>query len=152
MKGYFEAPEQTAEAIDADGWLHTGDIGVMDDRGYLRITDRKKDMFIVGGFNAYPAEIEALLCGHPDVSQAAVVGVPDDRMGEVGYAFVVLTPGSVAAPDDIRGWAKEHMANFKVPGHVEVVDAFPLNASGKVLKFELRDRAAAALATHGAAS
>ena len=100
MEGYFEEPEQTAETIDADGWLHTGDVGVMDDRGYLRITDRTKDMFIVGGFNAYPAEIEQLLLAHPDVAQAAVVGVPDERQGEVGFAFVVPTAGS--SPDSDR--------------------------------------------------
>ena len=89
MQGYFEDPERTAETIDADGWLHTGDIGTMDADGYVAITDRKKDMFIVGGFNAYPAEIENLLLAHPDLAQVAVVGVPDERMGEVGVAFVV---------------------------------------------------------------
>ena len=92
MKGFVDDPEATAEAIDADGWLHTGDIGVLDERGNLRITDRKKDMFIVGGFNAYPAEIENMISDHPAVSQVAIVGVPDERMGEVGYAFVVLAP------------------------------------------------------------
>jgi acyl-CoA synthetase (AMP-forming)/AMP-acid ligase II len=140
MQGYFEDEAQTAEAIDRDGWLHTGDIGVMDDRGYLRITDRKKDMFIVGGFNAYPAEIESLLLGHPGIAQAAVVGVPDDRLGEVGVAFVVATTGTVLDPDEIVTWARGAMANYKVPRHVEVVDALPLNASGKVMKFELRGR------------
>jgi acyl-CoA synthetase (AMP-forming)/AMP-acid ligase II len=146
MQGYFEEPEQTAEAIDADGWLHTGDVGVMDDRGYLRITDRKKDMFIVGGFNAYPAEIEQLLLTHPDVAQAAVVGVPDERMGEVGYAFVLATAGSTPRPEELVAWAKEHMANFKAPRHVAVLDEMPLNASGKVLKYELRERAIDAVA------
>ena len=144
MVGYFEAPEQTAEVIDAEGWLHTGDIGVMNEDGYLKITDRIKDMFIVGGFNAYPAEIESLLADHPEIAQAAVVGVPDGRMGEVGYAFVVLRPGASIDGESIRAWAKEHMANFKVPRQVEIVDAFPLNASGKVLKYELRERAAGA--------
>jgi acyl-CoA synthetase (AMP-forming)/AMP-acid ligase II len=141
MECYFEEPEQTAETIDADGWLHTGDVGVMDDRGYLRITDRTKDMFIVGGFNAYPAEIEQLLLAHPDVAQAAVVGVPDERQGEVGFAFVVPTAGTSPDPDQIVAWSREQMANFKAPRFVRVVDALPLNASGKVLKFELRDRA-----------
>ncbi len=140
MRGYFEDPEKTAEAIDADGWLHTGDIGVMDERGYLKITDRVKDMFIVGGFNAYPAEIEQLLLDHPDVGQVAVVGMPDERMGEVAAAFVVPAPGATPDPEAITAWAKEHMANFKVPRRVVVVDALPLNASGKVLKYELRDR------------
>lgn len=141
MRGYFEEPDETAAAIDADGWLHTGDVGVMDERGYLRITDRKKDMFIVGGFNAYPAEIENALLGHPHVSQAAVVGIPDERMGEVGMAYVVPRPGAEPDPDEIIAWCRERMANYKVPRRVEVVDALPLNASGKVLKYELRDRA-----------
>ncbi len=121
----------------------------MDDAGYLRITDRKKDMFIVGGFNAYPAEIERLLLAHPDVAQAAVVGVPDERMGEVGYAFVVPTHGTSPDPEAIVAWAREQMANFKAPRFVRVVDELPLNASGKVLKYELRDRATAALADEG---
>jgi acyl-CoA synthetase (AMP-forming)/AMP-acid ligase II len=143
MQGYFEDPAQTAEAIDADGWLHTGDIGTMDERGYLRITDRKKDMFIVGGFNAYPAEIENLLLAHPEIAQVAVVGVPDERMGEVGMAFVVPVAGADPDPDEIASWARGHMANFKAPRHVEIVDALPMNASNKVLKTELRARAAA---------
>ncbi|MEI2697183.1 MAG: hypothetical protein V9E94_02125 [Microthrixaceae bacterium] len=117
----------------------------MNEDGYLTITDRKKDMFIVGGFNAYPAEIERLLLGHPDVAQAAVVGVPDDRMGEVGYAFVIPTHGSSPDPGSIVAWSREHMANFKAPRFVEVVDQLPLNASGKVLKYELRDKAIGSL-------
>ena len=141
LREYFEEPEQTAEAIDADGWLHTGDVGVMDERGYLRITDRTKDMFIVGGFNAYPAEIEQLLLAHPHVAQAAVVGVPDDRQGEVGFAFVVPTAGARPDPAEIVAWARSEMANYKAPRFVEVVDVLPLNASGKVLKYELRERA-----------
>jgi HIP---CoA ligase len=140
MAGYFEEPEETARAIDRDGWLHTGDIGVLNDRGYVRITDRKKDMFIVGGFNAYPAEIENLLLGYDRLAQAAVVGVPDPRLGEVGMAFVVPRPGASVDADAVVAWAREHMANYKVPRHVEVVDALPLNASGKVLKYELRER------------
>jgi acyl-CoA synthetase (AMP-forming)/AMP-acid ligase II len=139
-QGYFEDPEQTAATIK-DGWLHTGDIGVMDARGYIRITDRKKDMFIVGGFNAYPAEIENELLRHPDIAQVAVVGAPDDRMGEVGIAFVVARPGVAIDPTLIISWAKSQLANYKVPRHVEIVDALPMNASGKVLKYELRERA-----------
>ena len=140
MRGYFEDPAKTAETIDAEGWLHTGDIGVLDPRGYVKITDRLKDMFIVGGFNAYPAEIESLLMGHAAVAQAAVVGVPDERQGEVGVAFVILRPGAEATGEEIRAWAKQNMANYKAPSAVHVVDSFPLNASGKVLKFELRER------------
>jgi acyl-CoA synthetase (AMP-forming)/AMP-acid ligase II len=143
MLGYLDDPAATAEAVDAEGWLHTGDIGVMDDRSYLRITDRKKDMFLVGGFNAYPAEIEGELLRHPAIAQVAVVGVPDERMGEVGVAFVVPRAGVTVDPAEVIAWSRAEMANYKVPRRVEVVDELPLNASGKVLKFELRDRAAA---------
>jgi HIP---CoA ligase len=141
MAGFFDDPGATAEAIDGDGWLHTGDIGVLDDRGYLRITDRKKDMFIVGGFNAYPAEIEQMMMRHPTVGQVAVVGVPDHRLGEVGRAFVVPRAGATVDAEELIAWCREQMANYKVPRSVEVVDALPLNASGKVLKYELRARA-----------
>jgi acyl-CoA synthetase (AMP-forming)/AMP-acid ligase II len=141
MRGYFEDPAATAEAIDAEGWLHTGDIGVMNERGYLRITDRKKDMFIMGGFNCYPAEIENLLFEHPEIAQAAVIGIPDERMGEVGMAFVVPRPGANPTPEAVIAWCREHMANYKVPRRVEIVDSLPLNASGKVQKPLLRERA-----------
>jgi len=141
MRGYFEDPGETAKAIDADGWLHTGDVGVMDERGYLRITDRIKDMFIVGGFNCYPAEIENHLYGYPGLGQVAVVGIPDERMGEVGMAFVVPAPGATIEPAKLVAWCREQMANYKVPRRVEIVTALPTNASGKVLKYELRKRA-----------
>ncbi len=143
MRGYFEDEKATADAIDAQGWLHTGDIGVMDARGYLRITDRIKDMFIVGGFNVYPAEVEAGLVAHEAIAQAAVIGVPDERLGEVGMAWVVLRSGAALAADSLITWCRERMANYKVPRYVEIVDALPLNASGKVTKFVLRDRARA---------
>jgi len=139
MKGYFNNPSATAEAIDVDGWLRTGDIGTIDAGGNLRITDRKKDMFIVGGFNAYPAEIENALLEHPAIAQVAVVGVPDERMGEIGVAFVIARPGAVIDPEEVIAWSKERMANFKVPRRVVEVDALPLNPSGKVMKFMLRD-------------
>ena len=109
MRGYFEDPQATAQAIDADGWLHTGDVGVLDERGYLRITDRMKDVYIVGGFNCYPAEIERLLSEHPAIAQVAVVGVPDERLGEVGKAYVVLRPGRAGQHRGIAGLvAREH--------------------------------------------
>jgi HIP---CoA ligase len=142
MHGYLDEPDETAATVDHDGWLHTGDVGVMDDRGYLRITDRTKDMFIVGGFNAYPAEIENLFLRNDKVAQVAVVGVPDERMGEVGMAFIVLRPGESATPDELVEWSRAEMANYKVPRYVEIVDELPLNATGKVLKYELRDRGA----------
>jgi acyl-CoA synthetase (AMP-forming)/AMP-acid ligase II len=142
MRGYLDDPEQTAEAIDSQGWLHTGDIGVLRADGNLVITDRKKDMFVVGGFNAYPAEIENMMLAHPAIGQVAVVGVPDERLGEVGMAYVILRPGVTADPDEIVAWCRREMANYKAPRRVEIVDEFPLNASGKVLKYQLRERAA----------
>jgi len=138
MGGYFEDPEQSAEAV-VDGWLKTGDIGIMNEAGYVRITDRLKDMFIVGGFNAYPAEIEHTLLEHPLVSQVAVIGVPDDRLGEVGMAFIVLVPGAEEPPKvELVEWCRLRMANFKVPRAIRFLDALPRNASTKVMKFELR--------------
>ncbi len=140
MAGYLDDPEATALALSPEGWLRTGDIGVVDDAGYLRIVGRAKDMFIVGGFNAYPAEIENFLLRHPDIRQAAVIGIPDDRLGEVGMAFVVTGPGT-ASPSDIIEWCRNEMANYKVPRVVELVDEIPVNAGGKVMKDVLRQRA-----------
>ena len=139
MVGYYRDPAQTEETIDADGWLHTGDIGVMDEAGYLRITDRKKDMFIMGGFNCYPAEIERLMLRNTDFVSVAVIGVPDERMGEVGKAFVVPKTGTQVSPEQVRHWCREHMANYKVPRFIEVVESLPRNAVGKVQKFRLRE-------------
>ena len=136
MQGYLDDPAATAEAIDDDGWLHTGDLGNLDGAGRLRVVGRKKDMFIVGGFNAYPAEIEGFLLNHPAVAQAAVVGVPDERLGQVGKAFVVRK-GAVG-PEELIGWCCERMAGFKVPRSVHFLDALPLNATGKVVKYRLR--------------
>lgn len=141
MKGYLDDPAATAEVIDQDGWLHTGDIGEMDANGYVRITDRKKDMYISGGFNCYPAEIEKLLSDHPEVGMVAIIGISDERLGEVGKAFVVPRPGSSPTPASLLEWSRANMANYKVPRQFEIVDALPLNASGKVLKTELRNNA-----------
>jgi acyl-CoA synthetase (AMP-forming)/AMP-acid ligase II len=141
MRGYLDDPEETAAAIDGEGWLHTGDLGTFDADGYLRIVGRIKDMFIVGGFNAYPAEIENLLLRHPRIVQAAVIGVADERLGEVGMAFVVLSPGAPVEAGELVEWARAEMANYKVPRAFEFVDALPLNATGKVMKDELRARA-----------
>ncbi|MCM1969910.1 FadD3 family acyl-CoA ligase [Streptomyces sp. G1] len=138
MRGYYEDDRATAEALTPDGWLRTGDVGVLDDAGNLRVTDRVKDMYIVGGFNAYPAEIENLLTLHPDVAEAAVIGVPDARLGEVGKAYVVRRPGALLTADDLMAWSRREMANYKVPRSVEFVTELPRNASGKVLKGELR--------------
>jgi acyl-CoA synthetase (AMP-forming)/AMP-acid ligase II len=138
MRGYYGDPEATAAAIDPDGWFATGDIGVLDAHGYLRITDRKKDMFIVGGFNAYPAEIEKIMLDHPGVAQVAVIGAPDQRLGEVGMAFVIPRAGISVDPEDIMGWCRERMANYKVPRRVVITSELPLTPSGKVVKFRLR--------------
>lgn len=134
MLGYLDDPAATAEAIDADGWLHTGDVGRLDEQGNLTITDRLKDMYICGGFNVYPAEVEQVLMRLEGVRDAAVVGVPDERMGEVGKAFVV----GDTTREAVLAFARERLANFKVPREVELVDALPRNLGGKVLKNELR--------------
>ncbi|MHC0433243.1 FadD3 family acyl-CoA ligase [Streptomyces sp. O3] len=139
MSGYFEDPLETKKALTPDGWLRTGDVGVLDEAGNLRITDRLKDMFIVGGFNAYPAEIEQLLALHPDIADVAVIGIPDPRLGEVGRAYAVRRPGSTLTADDLIAWSRREMANYKVPREVEFVPGLPRNASGKVLKRELRE-------------
>jgi acyl-CoA synthetase (AMP-forming)/AMP-acid ligase II len=141
MLGYLDDPEATAEAIDTEGWLHTGDVGRLDERGYLTITDRIKDMYICGGFNVYPAEVEQVLARLDGVADSAVVGVPDVRMGEVGKAFVVPRPGARLSTSDVIGHCRAALANYKVPRHVEFRDLLPRNPSGKVLKRVLRDGA-----------
>lgn len=139
MLGYLNDPAATAAAIDADGWLHTGDIGALDAAGNLRITDRLKDMYICGGFNVYPAEIEQVLARLEGVADAAVIGVPDERLGEVGRAFVVPRPGARLDEESVIAYTREHLANFKAPRSVRFVDELPRNAGGKVLKPQLRE-------------
>jgi len=141
MLGYLDDPEATAAAIDADGWLHTGDIGTVDDTGNLRITDRLKDMYICGGFNVYPAEIEQVLARLDGVADAAVIGVPDERLGEVGRAFVVARAGAGLDEQKVIAYTREHLANFKTPRSVRFVEKLPRNAGGKVLKPQLRELA-----------
>ena len=136
MQGYFDDPEATSEAVDLEGWLHTGDLGTLDDDGRLRIVGRKKDMFIVGGFNAYPAEIEGFLLEHPAVDQVAVIGIPDERLGQVAKAFVVSA--NPVPPEELLAWSRERMAGFKAPRAIEYLEALPLNATGKVMKDQLR--------------
>jgi len=145
MQGYLDDPEATTSAIDERGFLHTGDLATMDDRGYVRIVGRSKDMLIVGGFNVYPAEVENTLLAHDAIGRAAVIGVPDPRMGEVAMAYVVPAPGQSIDPAAIINWAREHLANYKVPRYVVAIAALPTNATGKVLKDELRARALADL-------
>ncbi|MEL0087896.1 MAG: FadD3 family acyl-CoA ligase [Halieaceae bacterium] len=144
MQGYFNNPEATAETIDPEGWLHTGDIGHLDEDGNVSITDRLKDMYISGGFNCYPAEIEQQLLTHPSIAQAAVVGMPDERLGEVGAAFLIpqsqTEQTSRVADEELIAWCRTTMANYKVPRKIVWVDNLPLNATGKVMKQELRKR------------
>ncbi len=139
MLGYLDDPQATAAAIDADGWLHTGDIGAIDEAGNLRITDRLKDMYICGGFNVYPAEVEQVLARLDGVADAAVIGVPDERLGEVGRAFLVTRPGTHLDEQSVIAYTREHLANFKAPRSVRFVDELPRNAGGKVLKPQLRE-------------
>lgn len=151
MQGYYRNPQATAEAITPDGWFRTGDLGVIDAQGYLKITGRLKEMFIVGGSNAYPAEIERLVQGLPEVKQAVVVGVPDRRLGEVGYAFVQLHEGQTIAPEVLTARCKAAMADYKVPRHVQFVDDFPRTSTGKIQRFVLQQQAREHLAARAAA-
>jgi HIP---CoA ligase len=139
MLGYLDDPVATAEAIDPDGWLRTGDVGTLDPAGYLTITDRLKDMYICGGFNVYPAEVEQVLARHDAVAESAVIGVPDDRLGEVGRAYIVARAGQVLSPDAVISFCRGRLANYKVPRQVRFSDALPRNPSGKVLKRLLRN-------------
>ncbi|NUW40519.1 AMP-binding protein [Nonomuraea rhodomycinica] len=141
MRGYWDEPERTAEVVDGDGWLHTGDVGVLDQDGNLAIVDRKKELYIVNGFNVSPAEVESLLLREGSLAQAAVVGVPDPVSGEAGRAYVVPRPGAEVAAETLLDWARENMSNYKVPKRIVVVDALPANANGKIDKLALRARA-----------
>ncbi|MGD9621816.1 MAG: 3-((3aS,4S,7aS)-7a-methyl-1,5-dioxo-octahydro-1H-inden-4-yl)propanoate--CoA ligase FadD3 [Mycolicibacterium sp.] len=139
MLGYLDDPAATSAAIDAEGWLHTGDVGTLDHAGNLKITDRLKDMYICGGFNVYPAEVEQVLARLDGVAEAAVIGVPDDRLGEVGKAFLVPLPGAELDQKTVIDYTREHLANFKLPRSVQFVDALPRNPGGKVVKPKLRE-------------
>ncbi len=141
MQGYFNDEAATAETIDSEGWLHTGDVGIIDENGNLRITDRMKDMFITGGFNCYPAEIENIISTHPAIAMNAVIGIPDERMGEVAMAFVVLKEGEELTDREFIDWCRANMANYKTPRKVRFETALPLNATGKVMKPELQKMA-----------
>ena len=138
MQGYFGNEQATQETITDDGWLKTGDVGEMDEGGYIDITDRIKDMIISGGFNVYPAELENSISSIKGVVQVAIIGVADERMGEVGKAFIVKEQGSELTVEDVAAFCKANMANYKVPRSIEFIDIMPMNASGKILKTELR--------------
>jgi acyl-CoA synthetase (AMP-forming)/AMP-acid ligase II len=137
MLGYWQQPEATAQALRG-GWMHTGDAGSMDDEGYVFLSDRIKDMIITGGENVYSVEVENVLCRHPSVATAAVIGVPDDVYGERVHAVVVPTAGQTVTLDELRAFCADRIAGYKTPRSVEVVDALPISAAGKVLKRELR--------------
>ena len=139
MKGYWNRPDATAEAIDEKGWFHTGDVGYLDDDGFLFIADRVKDMVISGGENVYPAEVESVLYEHPAVAEVAVIGVPDERWGEAIAAVVALKPGASLTLDELRDFGGQSLARFKLPSHLHFVEVLPRNPAGKVLKFALRD-------------
>jgi long-chain acyl-CoA synthetase len=137
MKGYYKNPEATAEAFKG-GWFHTGDLAYMDDDGFFFIVDRKKDLVIRGGYNVYPREVEEVLFAHPAVAEAAVIGKPDEKLGEEVLAIVALKPGADATPEEIQGWCKERLAAYKYPREVRIVDELPKGPTGKILKKELR--------------
>jgi fatty-acyl-CoA synthase len=140
MKGYWNRPEATALAIDAEGWFHTGDIGYLDEEGFLYLADRLKDMVITGGENVYPAEVEGVLYEHPSVAEVAVIGLHSAQWGEAVAAVVALRPGASLDLESLRSFAGERLARFKLPSRLFLVDALPRNPAGKVLKFELRER------------
>ena len=139
MKGYYKNPAASKEVL-TDGWLHTGDIAFCDEDGYFFITDRKKDLIICGGFNVYPREVEEVLYQHPLIAEACVVGVNNDLRGEDVKAFIVKTPGSNLTEKDIASFCRERLANYKVPRHIEFMDALPKSSVGKILRRELRER------------
>jgi len=139
MKGYWEDPERTAETVDSEGWLHSGDLGVMDDEGYVAVVGRLKDMIIRGGENIYPREIEEFLFTHPEIQDAKVIGVPDEKYGEAVCAWIQLKEGASLSADEIRAFCKEHIAYFKVPRYIRLVREFPMTVTGKVQKFKMRE-------------
>ena len=141
MKGYYKMPDATAEAIDSDGWLHTGDLACVDENGCYRITGRLKDMIIRGGENIYPKEIEEFIYTHPAVQDVQVIGVPDERYGEEAMACIIKKEGASLTAEEMTEYIKSHMARHKVPQYIEFMDAFPMNAAGKVLKYKMREAA-----------
>jgi fatty-acyl-CoA synthase len=152
MIGYYKQPKETAEAIDAEGWLHTGDLGVKQPDGYVRITGRKKEMIIRGGENIAPREIEELLYQHPKVEQASVVGVPDVKFGEEVLAWIKLKSGESSSIDEMREFCRKNLAHFKAPRYVKFVDSFPCTVTGKIQKYRIRQQAIEELGLQQAAA
>jgi fatty-acyl-CoA synthase len=147
MRGYYGDVEATARAIDDRGWLASGDLGTMDAEGYIRITGRLKDMIIRGGENIYPREIEDYIFSHPKVAEIAVFGIPDEYYGEEIMAWIQLHEGETSTADEIRDYCRDHIAHFKIPGHIWFVDEFPMTVTGKLQKFRMRELALEKLAT-----
>jgi fatty-acyl-CoA synthase len=139
MKGYDDEPEATAQAVDADGWLHTGDLALMRPDGYFKITGRARDMIIRGGENVYPREVEEFLYTHPAIADAQVVGIPDERLGEIVVAWIRLKAGQTATEEEIRTFCRDRLAYYKVPAHIRFVESYPMTLSGKVQKFKMRE-------------
>ena len=139
MLGYWDDPERTAQAVDSEGWMHTGDLGTIDDEGYCNIVGRSKDMIIRGGENVYPREIEEFLFRHPQIADVAVIGVPDPKYGEEVCAYIRLRDGTSASEEDIRIFCREQIAHYKVPRYIRFVDSFPTTVTGKVQKYVMRE-------------
>jgi fatty-acyl-CoA synthase len=152
MRGYWEDPERTADAIDSARWMHTGDLATMDEQGYVRIVGRIKDMIIRGGENVYPREIEEFLYTHPEIADVQVVGVPDERYGEELMAWVVLRPDATLTDEELREFCRGQIAHFKIPRYVKFVDSFPMTVTGKVQKFKMREAAIEELGLRDAAA
>jgi fatty-acyl-CoA synthase len=152
MQGYWDEPERTAESIDVDGWMRSGDLAVMAEDGYVNIVGRSKDMVIRGGENVYPREVEEFLYTHPDVEDVQVIGVPDERYGEELMAWVKLRPGATVDGEGLRAFCQGKIAHFKVPRYVKVVDEFPMTVTGKVQKFKMRETSVAELGLEDAAA
>jgi acyl-CoA synthetase (AMP-forming)/AMP-acid ligase II len=142
MRGYWRDPQRTAQVLDTDGWLTTGDLGYLDEQGYLTLVGRRSEMYIRGGYNVYPAEVERVLADHPGVRQVAIVGRPDPVLGEIGVAFVVPAGPSGPAADELRAWTRRSLADYKAPDLVELVPELPLTAMAKIDKHDLAKRAA----------
>ena len=145
MRGYWNDEERTRETIDEAGWLHSGDIGIMDDEGYVQVVGRIKDMLIRGGENIYPREVEEFLYTHPKIAEVQVFGVPDEKMGEEVCAWVQLHPGEVMTEQELKDFCKDQITHFKVPRHVRFVDDFPMTVTGKIQKFIMREQMQAEL-------
>jgi fatty-acyl-CoA synthase len=150
MRGYWNDPERTAEAIDQDGWMHTGDLATLDEQGYAKIVGRSKDMVIRGGENVYPREVEEFLYGHEAIADVAVIGVPDQRFGEELMACVILKQGKQLDEEALREFCRGRIAHYKVPRYVKFVDEFPMTVTGKVQKFKMREQAVKELGLQGA--